>query len=101
MSFPTPKPYDRRVSGGLYEANSLTALFIQHQAAAVVTPDPQKEKMYLGPSESEGHQVSFQLASEALAMVQGGLSSPRDSTRTLAPRPGKLERNLPYDIHPA
>jgi len=76
-------------------------LLLKHQAQAVTPDYPQKEKIYLGPSESEAHQVSIQFASEALGMIQGGLPLPRHPMRTLAPRPAKLgsvQKGLPPPI---
>lgn len=100
--FASPKPYGDKVPGTYIEADSLTALFLKHhhQHAPLVTPEyPQREVVFSNPSENanestaattEGRQASLQFASEALKMVQGGLLSPRETKRVLAPRPGKL-----------
>lgn len=105
VPFSSPKPYGNDKAPGTYnEADSLADLFLkQHQQhPSLVTPDyHQRELVFASPRQSaneditvpgEGRQASSrQVAKEALAMIQGGLSSPRETTRALAPRPGKLE----------
>mmetsp|Transcript_24812 Transcript_24812/g.70869 ORF Transcript_24812/g.70869 Transcript_24812/m.70869 type:complete len:364 (+) Transcript_24812:59-1150(+) len=111
--FASPKPYGDKVPGTYIEADSLTALFLKHhhQHAPLVTPEyPQRDVVFSNPSENanesttattEGRQASLQFASEALKMVQGGLLSPRETKRVLAPRPvktGSMQKGLPPSI---
>jgi hypothetical protein len=96
MSFSSPKPYGDKAPSTYTDADSLAALFMkQHQHFSLVTPEyPQRVFSDPSPNSNEsdgGRQASLQFASEAFAMVQGGLSSPRDTRRALAPRPGKSE----------
>lgn len=101
MSFPvlpTPKPYENKVLGNLPDSHSLTTLLLNHQSSTVTPDYPQREKIFFRPSESEGHQVSIDVASEALAMVQQSLSNSQSSIRALAPRPvklGSVQKGLP------